>query len=98
MLGMLVNALVFQTLSGRIGRLEAHEEMVLSKLMDIDMRLSKVEAKIGLLNSRQPRAFFHALQSCVRETLRTALQDRSAYLLVPRSAITSLPPFDRTNQ
>ena len=48
MLGMLVNALVFHSISARIGRLEAHEDIVLSKLMDIDTRLSKVEAKMGL--------------------------------------------------
>ena len=48
MLGMLVNAIVFYSISARISRLEGHEDIVLSKLMDIDSRLSKVEAKMGL--------------------------------------------------
>ena len=48
MLGMLATALVFQSLSARIGCLEGRVDMLFSKLMDIDHRLSKVEAQLGL--------------------------------------------------
>ena len=53
MIGMAINALVFQSLSSRMNHIEArmlnldtHFDLLMSKLVDIDNRLTRVEERL----------------------------------------------------
>ena len=47
MLGTLTNTLVFQSLSARINSLESRMDLIMSKLMEIDLRLSRVAERLN---------------------------------------------------
>jgi hypothetical protein len=47
LIGMLANAMVFHSISVRIGRLGKKSDLVLAKLTAIDDRLAKVAAELG---------------------------------------------------